>query len=97
MKVYVITADADGSPDSMQVGVADSEHSALVMLFTFLVREGEGEEDIPEVPRLLEDGCELASNLSKWRGELKDHALDYHGHHINIHSHIVNSLAPKYN
>ena len=48
MKVFMITADGIGSPDSCQVGVASSQKEVLRLVEEWLVNDLEVEELIPD-------------------------------------------------
>jgi hypothetical protein len=48
MKVFMITADGIGSPDSCQIGVATSQKEVLRMVEEWLIKDCEVEELIPD-------------------------------------------------
>jgi hypothetical protein len=48
MKVFMITADGIGSPDSCQIGVASSQKEVLRMVEEWLIKDCEVEELIPD-------------------------------------------------
>lgn len=101
MNIWMITADAQGSPDSMQIGVADHEVVAWDMVSAWvepLINELNAGMDMTiPMPKKPWNGVVAPATtevLMDWVNALKD-AVEVCGWNVSVRSHDINIMKPK--
>ncbi len=98
MNIWMITADYQGSPDSVQIGVADHEVIAWDMVSSWLAKEiCEGAMDLTVPERPWNSGLPATQDIvDEWAVGLTAIA-DEVGVHVSVSPHDVNILTPIIN